>query len=144
MDEAQLAEARGPVCRFGPDRRLTLLCGVLAVVGAVSTVLSQDPAGRILLAVSALILAAYTVTDLVFWPRLVASAAGLQVRAPGLRGSFAWTDVESVRADVRQRLGLRSTALEIDVRDCLVVFSRRALGADPAAVAGVLRAFNPG
>jgi hypothetical protein len=143
VDKNQFPEARSPVCRFGPDRRLTALFGVLAVGGAVSTALSQDPAGRILLAISALILAAYTVTDLLFWPRLVASATGLQVRTPGFRGSFSWSEVESVRADVRARLGLRSTTLEIDVSDSLVVFSRRALGAEPDAVAGMLRAFNP-
>jgi hypothetical protein len=143
VDKVQSAEARSPVCRFGPDRRLTALFGVLAVGSAVSTLLSQDPAGRILLAVSALILAAYTVTDLLFWPRLVASAAGLQVRTPGFRGSFAWSEVESVRADVRARLGLRSTTLEIEASESLLVFSRRALGSDPDSVAGVLRAFNP-
>jgi hypothetical protein len=143
VDNLLSGETRSPVCRFGPDRRLTALFGVLAVGAAASTALSQDPAGRILLAVSALILAAYTVTDLIFWPRLVVSAAGLQVRTPGFRGSFAWGEVESVHADVRARLGLRSTTLEIDASESLLVFSRRALGADPDSVAGVVRAFNP-
>jgi hypothetical protein len=143
VDKPNRPDNRAPVCRFGPDRRLTALCGVLTFVGIVSTLLSHDRGGQLLFAVATLIVAAYAVTDLLFWPRLVATADGLQVRTPGLRGSFAWSDVEAVRADTRQRLGLRSTTLEIDVADVLLVFSRRALGADPESVASVIRAFEP-
>jgi hypothetical protein len=134
--------SRQPVCRFGPDRRLTALCGGLALVAVVTMVLSNDRAGQILAGLAALILAAYAVTDLLYSPRLIATADGLEVRTPTLRGRFAWSDVASVRADARQRLGLRSLTLEIDVADNLVVFSRRSLGAAPDAVAGVLRAFD--
>jgi hypothetical protein len=48
-----------------------------------------------------------------------------------------------VRADTRQRLGLRSVTLEIDAGDELHVFSKRALGAEPDAVAGLIRAMDP-
>ena len=42
-----------------------------------------------------------------------------------------------MHADIRARLGLRSTTLEIDAGATLVVLSRRALGADPEAAAQV-------
>ena len=44
---------------------------------------------------------------------------------------------------MRTRFGLRSTALEIDAGDTLVVLSRRALGADPETVRDLVRAFAP-
>jgi hypothetical protein len=134
---------RAPILRFGPDRRLTALSGVLALIAIVAAVLASDPAGRLLLAGAALVLLAYTATDLIYWPRLTVSADGLLVRTPATRGLIPWSEVEAVRADSRQRAGLRSVTLEIDAGDRLVVFSRRALGADPADVAGLISAFRP-
>jgi hypothetical protein len=134
---------RAPILRFGPDRRLTALSGVLALIAIVAAVLASDPAGRLLLAGAALVLLAYTATDLIYWPRLTVSADGLLVRTPATRGPIPWSEVEAVRADSRQRAGLRSVTLEIDAGDRLVVFSRRALGADPADVAGLISAFRP-
>jgi hypothetical protein len=134
---------RAPILRFGPDRRLTALSGVLALIAIVAAVLASDPAGRLLLAGAALVLLAYTATDLIYWPRLTVSADGLLVRTPATRGLIPWSEVEAVRADSRRRAGLRSVTLEIDAGDRLVVFSRRALGADPADVAGLISAFRP-
>jgi hypothetical protein len=136
-------DARAPTLRFGPDRRLTALTGTLALIAMAAAVLASDPAGRLLLAGAALVLLAYTVTDLIYWPRLTVSADGLLVRTPATRGRIPWSEVEAVRADTRQRAGLRTVTLEIDAGDRLVVFSRRALGADPAEVAGLISAFRP-
>lgn len=136
-------QPRAPQYRFGPDRRLTAATGTATVIAAATAALSTDRAGQVLLVGAALVLLAYTVTDLVFWPRLVVSAAGLDVRTPQTRAHLDWADVEAVRADARQRLGLRSVTLEIDAGEHLVVFSRRALGADPESAAGVIRAFDP-
>jgi hypothetical protein len=136
-------ERRAPSCRFGPDRRLTALTGALTLIAFAAAALSDDRPGRILFGGAAVVLLAYTVTDLVFWPRLVASADGLVIRTPALRAQFAWADVASVRADARDRLGLRSVTLEIDAADTLAVFSRRALGADPTTVAGLVNALDP-
>jgi len=72
-----------------------------------------------------------------------AGADGLLVRTPLTRARIAWSDVEAVRADARERLGLRSVTLEIDAGEQLLVFSRRALGADPERVAGLISAFKP-
>jgi Bacterial PH domain len=136
-------DGRAPRLQFGPDRRLTAATGALALIAVAATVLSQDRAGRVLLGGAALVLLAYTVTDLLFWPRLVVSADGLLIRTPLTRTRLAWSDVDNVAADARQRLGLRSVTLEIDAGEQLVVFSRRSLGADPEAVAGMIGALDP-
>lgn len=135
---------RAPVCRFGPDRRLTALTAVGALIAALSTLLASDAAGRILLGGAALVLLGYTVTDLAFWPRLVLCADGLRVCSPLARATLAWPQVDAIRADTRQRYGLRLVTLEIDAGDQLIVLSRRALGADPETVAGAAAAFRSG
>jgi hypothetical protein len=141
--DGSAVEARAPVLRFGPDRRLTALTGVLTLIAIAAAALASDPAGRLLLAGAALVLLAYTLTDLVYRPRLTVTADGLQLRTPATRGLIPWSEVEAVHADTRQRAGLRSVTLEIDAGERLVVFSRRALGADPADVAGLISAFRP-
>jgi hypothetical protein len=141
--DGSAVDGRAASLRFGPDRRLSALCGVLALVALAAAVLTSDSAGRLLLGGAALVLLAYTVTDLIYWPRLTASADGLLLRTPTTRGLIPWPEVQAVRADSRQRAGLRSVTLEIDAGERLVVFSRRALGADPAEVAGLISACRP-
>jgi hypothetical protein len=129
--------------RFGPDLRLSAVVFLLAV-GALVLVLSTDDAGgRLLWGVAALVLAGYAVGDVVFWPRLAVDAHGLRIRTPLARADLAWDDVEEVRADVRTRYGLRTSTLEVDAGSTLVVFSRRALGADPGTVQSLVRAMDP-
>jgi Bacterial PH domain len=133
---------RAPVCRFGPDRRLTAVSAVLAAAAIGFVVLSGDAAGRLLAAAAAVLLAAYAVTDIVFWPRLVATAEGLQIRTPTVRATLPWPEVDAVRVDERAHLGLMSRTLEIEGGGHLVVLSRRTLGADPREVAALLAAFS--
>lgn len=128
---------------FGPDRRLTAAYACGAFVGVVATALTPDAAGRILFGIAAIIFVGYALTDVVYSPRLVATAHGLRIHTPTLSGDFAWSDVHSVRADSRQRAGLRLVTLEIDVGDSLAVFSRRALGADPETAARQIRLVRP-
>ena len=125
----------GPVYRFGPDRRVTALTAAGGFVAIVVAVFTADAGARVLAALAAVVLFAYAVSDLLFWPRLTLSADGVQVHGPFDRAALGWDAVDAVRADVRVRHGLRSVALEIDSGDSLVVLSRRALGADPAEVA---------
>lgn len=138
-----LSAGRRPQCRFGPDRRLTLAIAALAVLATLAGVLTSDAAGRLLFVGAALVLAGYAIVDVMFWPRLTADGDGLVIRSPFARTALAWNEVEAVTADVRTHLGLRSTTLEIDAGEHLIVFSRRTLGADPADVADVVRAFDP-
>lgn len=129
--------------RFVPDRRYTALAGGGVVVALAVLLVTHDNPGRLILGIAALVLAGYVVTDLLFSPRLVASAEGVVVNSPLTRARLAWSEVEDVRADTRLRFGLRSTTLEIDAGSTLAVLSRRAIGADPAEAADVIRAFRP-
>jgi PH (Pleckstrin Homology) domain-containing protein len=129
--------------RFVPDRRFTALAAGGAVVALAVLLVTDDTPGRLILGIAALVLAGYVVTDLLFSPRLVASADGVVVNAPLTRARLAWPEIEDVQADTRLRFGLRSTTLEIDAGSTLAVLSRRAIGADPAEAADVIRAFRP-
>jgi hypothetical protein len=129
--------------RFGPDLRVSALIFVAALVALVFAITSDDAPGRLLFGGAALVLGGYAVGDVVFWPRLVADATGVQIRTPLARADLAWTDIETVAADTRNRYGLRSSTLEVDAGETLVVFSRRALGADPTTVQDVVRALDP-
>lgn len=126
-----------------PDRRYTgvAVLGLIVAVGL--AVLAGDAPGRLFAAVAAAFLAAYVVGDVLFSPRLVVSAEGVVVNAPLLRVRLAWSEIEDVRVDVRPRLGLRAATLEIDAGTTLAVLSRRAIGTDPEAAAGLIGAFRP-
>jgi hypothetical protein len=142
VDELNLGN-RAPVLRFGPDRRITALIGIAALGAAALSLSTTDSAGRLIWALAAIVLAGYAVGDLVFWPRLTADASGLRIRTPLSRAQLSWTEVDDVRADSRARYGLRSTTLEVDAGETLIVFSRRALGADPETVQDLVRAIAP-
>jgi hypothetical protein len=105
--------------------------------------LSGDAPGRLLAALAVVLLATYVVCDLVFSPRVVASADGVEINSPLVCARLPWPQIEDVRADTRVRFGLRNTALEIDAGATLAVLSRRAIGADPDAAAELIRAFRP-
>jgi hypothetical protein len=125
--------------RFVPDVRITALAAVGSLVALVLAV-EAAPTGRVLFAIAAVVLGCYAVGDLAFRPRLEADPEGLRVRSPLARLTLPWSAVEAVRADERTRHGLRTVTLEIDSGDTVVVLSRRALGADPVAVARTLQA----
>ncbi|MEP6598333.1 MAG: PH domain-containing protein [Actinomycetota bacterium] len=129
---------------FGPDRRLTAVMFAGAVLAALAGWATADAAGRLLALGVATVLAAYAVTDLLFWPRLCADSTGIVIRTPAVRRDLAWEAVQAVRVDERSRLGLATRTLEIDAGVMLVVLSRRALGVDPREVLSLLEAFDPG
>lgn len=141
MDE--LTPTSGTRVRFGPDLRVSALIFVAALVALVFAITSADAPGRLLFGGAAIVLGGYAVGDVVFWPRLAADGTGVQIRTPLTRADVAWADIETVTADTRNRYGLRSSTLEVDAGETLVVFSRRALGADPATVQDIVRALDP-
>jgi hypothetical protein len=143
VDNAFEPPSAPPVARFFPDKRFTWLAALGTVVAALACALTGDPAGRLLTGAAAVILAAYAATDLIFAPRLTADRDGLTIRSPLLRAQLPWAAVENVRADVRNRYGLRSTTLEVDAGETFAVFSRRSLGTDPEEAAALVRAFWP-
>jgi hypothetical protein len=132
-----------PEARFTPDRRYTALAAGGAVGALVALLLTSDAAGRVLFGVAALLLLGYVACDFVFSPRIVASSEGVVINAPLTRARLDWRDVHQVRAETRFRRGLRSTTLEVDAGAVLVVFSRRALGAEPVEAAALIEAFRP-
>jgi Bacterial PH domain len=134
---------RAPVVRFAPDRRLTAAAGAGALVAVLLSLTTADLAGRLLWAGAAVVLLGYVATDLIWSPRLAADATGVRIRSPFARADLRWDEIHSVTADVRSRYGLRSSSLEVDAGDLLVVFSRRSLGADPETVAGLVQAMQP-
>jgi hypothetical protein len=140
-DEASPLSA--PPVRFGPDLRLTALIFVGALATLTIALTTGDPVGRLVFLAATVVLLGYVACDVVFRPRLAADATGLEIRTPLARTKLAWDDIDEVRADVRNRLGLRSITLEVDAGETLVVFSRRALGADPAVVTDLVRSMDP-
>jgi hypothetical protein len=134
---------RMPRLRFGPDRRWAVVSGVGALIAAALAVVSDDPQQDILAFTAAVVLAAYTLVDLYFWPRLVVDGQGLTLHTPTARTTVAWSRQPIVRVDSRNRLGLSSHTLEIDADELLVVLGRRALGADPQDVLDLVQAFRP-
>jgi hypothetical protein len=119
---------------FGPTRWLSLAIAAVAASAAIAAVITDDRAGRLLLAVAATVLALIAASDFVFSPRLVADSAGLTIRTPSQRTRLAWAEIDVIRVDTRTHLGLASAALEIDSGELLVVLSKRSLGRDPGAV----------
>ncbi|MGI8677920.1 MAG: PH domain-containing protein [Jatrophihabitans sp.] len=133
-----------PVARFAPDRRYTAAAAAGAIIAALLVVLATDAPSRLMAGVACVVLILYAASDLVFSPRLTVTPAGLVIHSPLTRARLVWDEVESVHADSRVRLGLRSTTLEVDAGATFAVFSRRALGADPEDAAGLIRTFRPG
>ena len=77
--------------------------------------------------------------DLVFWPRLTADRGGPAVRTPLQRAALAWADDRrGPGRRARCASGCAARRWRSTPGAVLVVFSRRALGADPAAVRDLL------
>jgi hypothetical protein len=101
--------------------------GVIALAGVL---LATDAVGRTLTAVVVVGLVAWAVRDLAVPVRLRADVDGLTVH----RRRLAWNQIERVRVDERQRLGLRTELLEIDTGADLYLLSVYDLGAPPRDV----------
>jgi len=84
-----------------------------------------DPLGRLLLVPAGLAALAAGLRDLLLTPVLTADPDGLTVVEGVRRSRVAWGEVARLRT-VRDR---RTTLLEIDLDDRVVVLSRRRLGA---------------
>lgn len=132
-----------PAVRFAPDRRYTVVAGLGMLGAAAAAAFSGDPAGRVLFTAAAVVLLGYVAADVIFSPRLLASAAGIVINAPLTRASLSWDEILAVRADTRFRRGLRSVTLEIDAGTVLAVFNRRTLGVEPAEAAARIEAVRP-
>lgn len=147
MNSPVPAPAQPPArAAFGPNRRLTAGTLVLTALAVAAAVVATDPPGALMFALAAAVLAGYAAGDLLWWPRLAVDAAGLAVRSPWLGWPaplrLRWDEVEAIRADVRHRHGLRTSALEIEAGVHLIVLTRRSLGTDPERAAEIVAAFR--
>ena len=106
--------------------------GAVAVLVLAFAFGREDPVQWVMAAVVAAGLAVWAARDLVAPVRLAADPEGITVIS-GFAGRrrLAWAQIERVRLDRRERLGVTSEMLEIDADDALFLFSMHDLGADP-------------
>jgi hypothetical protein len=115
--------------------------GAVAVIVLAAAFGRPDPVQWFLAAVAALGLAGWALRDLIAPVRLAADPDGVTVIV-GYAGRrrLAWSQIERVRLDRRDRLGIRTELLEIDADDNLYLFSVHDLGAPPDEVLAELQA----
>ncbi|MQA10603.1 MAG: PH domain-containing protein [Pseudonocardiaceae bacterium] len=130
---------------WAPPAPLIGICWALAATAVGWTIISDDPAGRVLTAIAALALAGYGAFGTFARPRLSADRHGIRVR--GLAGSTDWTwEQLKVELVITRRLGRNVAMLELEERPELVghdqprmlVLGWLDLGTDPRDVAEAL------
>jgi Bacterial PH domain len=122
---------------WSPLPKLVAAGWLFGVVAAVCAVLIQDRAGRVLLAVAAVVLFLFAAYGTFGRPRLSADLEGVTVRSMTGRRRWAWDQLD-VRVTRTRRLGREISTLELDAGDDLVVLGRIELGAEPEDVADAL------
>ncbi len=129
---------------WGP-KPVLFVAGLLVVaIAVIWALLSLAPVDRLVAWFFAAVAAIGTGTALMMRQRLTAGPAGLVVAGPFGRTTIDWSQVTRIEMVNRSRLGLSSTALEIDLDDDgLLVFGKTDLGADPEQVAEELRRIKP-
>lgn len=126
-----------------PPLRLTPKAGLVAARGVVGLLVLLagglvEPIGRMLLLPAAAVLLALCLRDLLLRPTLSADSTGLEVIDGWHRRSASWAAVEGLRV-VRDR---RTSLLEIDLGEHLVVLSGHRLGTDPDAALLLLESYR--
>lgn len=117
---------------------LVALGWAAAALGALWAVLSQDPAGRILVSLAVVVAVLLALHGTLARPRLAADSNGLSVRRLSGHRQWTWAEV-NVRVVRHKRLGREMSTLELDAEDDLVVLGWLDLGTAPEDVADALR-----
>jgi Bacterial PH domain len=119
------------------------LLGAVAIVVLVLAFGRNDPVQWFLAVAVGLALAGWALRDVVAPVRLAADPDGVTV-VVGFAGRrrLAWPEIERIRIDRRDRLGVRTELLELDAGDSLYLFSRYDLGAEPEDVLASLLALR--
>ncbi len=126
-----------------PRKVVGLKIAAVALFAVAAWWVSADTVRFIVACTAALIVLIFAVRDLLTPVRLSVDAAGVGVADGfGPLRHLDWSDIVAVRVDRRQRFGITSTLLEIDVDTTLFLFSRNQIDADPDEVAEVLRAWK--
>jgi hypothetical protein len=131
--------------RIKPVLPVTKGLGAVAVVVLVFAFGREDPVQWVRAGTVAIGLAAWAARDLVAPVRLAADRDGITVVAGfARRRRLPWAQIERVRLDRRDRLGITSEMLEVDADDALFLFSMHDLGAEPHEVLPVLERLRAG
>jgi Bacterial PH domain len=131
--------------RIKPVIPVTKMLGAVAVIVLAVAFGRRDPVQWFLAIAAAIGLATWAARDLIAPVRLAADHDGVTL-VVGFAGHrrLAWAQIERVRMDRRERLGVRSNLLELDVGDSLYLLSVHDLGADPEEVLRSLLALRSG
>ena len=129
--------------RVRPVLPIAKLLGAVALVVLVVAFGREDPVQWFIAVVVAAALTGWAVRDLIAPVRLSADTSGVTMVVGFVRRRHvAWPQIERVRVDHRERMGLRNRLLEIDAGDSLHLFSLHELGTDPEEVAESLNALR--
>ncbi|WP_433723178.1 PH domain-containing protein [Actinoplanes sp. CA-051413] len=129
--------------RVRPVLPIAKLLGAVALVVLVVAFGRKDPVQWFIAVVVAAALTGWAVRDLIAPVRLSADTSGVTMVVGFVRRRHvAWPQIERVRVDRRERMGLRNRLLEIDAGDSLHLFSQHELGTDPEEVAESLNALR--
>jgi hypothetical protein len=129
--------------RVRPVLPIAKLLGAVALVVLVVAFGREDPVQWFIAVVVAAALTGWAVRDLIAPVRLSADTSGVTMVVGFVRRRHvAWPQIERVRVDRRERMGLRNRLLEIDAGDSLHLFSPHELGTDPEEVAESLNALR--
>jgi hypothetical protein len=118
--------------RFAVPTRIIVGKFAATAVVAIAALVAPNRAQLLVGLIAAVGLGIYGLRDVLARERLRADPDGI-VAVRGFAGHdrLAWTDVERVRLDSRDRLGARSQLLEIDAGEHIYLYSRFDLGVDP-------------
>jgi hypothetical protein len=131
--EPEETAPRPPIWRV-PGRVIVAKFALAAFVTAIA-LWSGDRVATAVGLVAAAGLVVYAVRDLIARDRLVADADGVTVvRGYAGRRRLAWSELERVRVDSRDRLGATTRMLEFDAGAEIYMLSQYDLGEDPRAV----------
>jgi hypothetical protein len=125
--------------RVKPVLPVTKFLGAVAILVLVFAFGRDDAVEWVLAGAVAAGVVVWGIRDLVAPVRLAADAEGVTVVAGfARRRRLRWSEIEAVRLDRRERLGVTSNLLEIDADDALYLFSMHDLGADPHDIVELL------
>ena len=117
--------------------------GAVAVPVLVFAFGRQDPVQWVLAGAIAAGLLGWALRDVVAPVRLAADAQGVTViEGFARRRRLSWAEIERVRVDRRDRLGIATELLELDADEALYLYSQHDLGGDPHEVLVVLDEFR--
>jgi hypothetical protein len=131
--------------RVNPVLPVAKIVGAVALPTLAWAFGGDSPVRWALVGLVTLGLLGWALRDLIAPVRLAADPTGITVVAGfARRRHLAWTQIERVRVDRRERRGLRTELLEIDAGDSLHLFSLHDLGVPPDEVAAALTTLRTG